>query len=61
MHAHVYRLVRSTGRTKEFNVHSCKEAKELLSSGPYLQSGVYWVQKKQVCSNDKNTCVWYGF
>ena len=59
MLVHVYRLVPSTGRTKEFSVHSCKEAKEVLSSGPYLQSGVYWVQKQQVCSSDIEMVV-YG-
>ena len=50
MHAYVYRLVPSIGRTKEFSVHSCKEAKEVLSSGQYLHSGsgVYWAQEQKV-------------
>ena len=60
-HMYNYRLVPSTGRTKEFSVHSCKEAKEVLSSGPYLHSGVYWAQKQQVYSNARNVCVLHWF
>ena len=42
-----FRLVPSTGKTKEFSAHNCKDIKEALSNES-LQSGVYWIQDKQV-------------
>ena len=48
----LYRLVPSTGKTKELSANNCKEIKEALSTDCTLspQSGVYWVQNQQVSS-----------
>ena len=49
---YTYRLVPSTGKTKELSANNCKEIKEALSTDCTLspQSGVYWVQNQQVAA-----------
>ena len=49
---YTYRLVPSTGKTKELSANNCKEIKEALSTDctKSPQSGVYWVQNQQVTS-----------
>ena len=49
---HTYRLMPSTGKTRELSANNCKEIKEALSTdcSQSPQNGVYWVQNQQVCS-----------
>ena len=46
----IYRLVPSTGKTKELSANNCKDIKEALPTDCTLlsESGVYWVQDQQV-------------
>ena len=50
MSLYLYRLVPSTGKTKELTANNCKQIKEVSSTDCTLspQSGVYWVQNQQV-------------
>ena len=47
---YTYRLLPSTGKTRELSANNCKEIKEALSTDCTVspQSGVYWVQGQQV-------------
>ena len=47
---YTYRLVPSTGKTRELSANNCKEIREALSTDctKSPQSGVYWVQNQQV-------------
>ena len=49
-HTTLYRIVPSTGKTKELSANNYKEIKEALSTDCTLspQSGIYWVQNHQV-------------
>ena len=50
-YTYTYSLVPSTGKTSKLSANNCQEIKEALSTDctKSPQSGIYWVQKQQVC------------